>query len=54
MGGESEVACRSLLNDLVSRGLKAPNFAIIDGALGLEKAFGLVWPEALAQRCTVH
>jgi transposase-like protein len=54
MGGESEAAWRSLLDDLVSRGLKTPNFVIIDGAPGLEKALGLVWPEALVQRCTVH
>ena len=54
MGGESEAAWRSLLDDLVSRGLKVPEFVIVDGAPGLEKALGLVWPEALVQRCTVH
>jgi putative transposase len=54
MGGESEAAWRSLLDDLVSRGLRAPEFVIVDGAPGLEKALGLVWPDALAQRCTVH
>jgi putative transposase len=54
MGGESEAAWRGLLDDLVSRGLQAPSFVIIDGAAGLEKALGLVWPDALVQRCTVH
>ena len=54
MGGESEAAWRGLLDDLVSRGLQVPSFVIIDGAGGLEKAVGLVWPEALVQRCTVH
>lgn len=54
MGGESEAAWRSLLDELVSRGLPTPSFVIIDGAAGLEKALGLVWPEALVQRCTVH
>jgi putative transposase len=54
MGGESEAAWRGLLDDLVSRGLQVPSFVIIDGAAGLEKAVGLVWPEALVQRCTVH
>jgi putative transposase len=54
MGGESEAAWRSLLDDLVSRGLKPPEFVIVDGAPGLEKALGLVWPDALVQRCTVH
>src|SRR6516225_1485072 len=54
MGGESEAAWRGLLDDLVSRGLQAPSFVIVDGAAGLEKALGLVWPDALVQRCTVH
>jgi transposase-like protein len=54
MGGESEAAWRSLLDDLISRGLKPPGFVVIDGAPGLEKALGLVWAEALVQRCTVH
>jgi putative transposase len=55
MGGESEAAWRSLLDDLVSRGLKeAPELVTVDGAPGLEKALGLVWPDALVQRCTVH
>jgi putative transposase len=54
MGGESEAAWRGLLDDLVSRGLQPPSFVIIDGAAGLEKALGLVWPDALMQRCTVH
>jgi putative transposase len=54
MGGESEAAWRGMLDDLVSRGLPPPSFVIIDGAAGLEKALGLVWPDALVQRCTVH
>ena len=37
MGGESEAAWRALLDDLVARGLKTPEFLIIDGAAGLEK-----------------
>lgn len=53
-GGESEAAWRSLLDDLVSRGLKPPEFVTVDGAPGLDKALGLVWPAALVQRCTVH
>jgi putative transposase len=47
MGSESEAAWRSLLDDLIGRGLSAPGFVIIDGAAGLEKALGLVWPAAL-------
>ena len=42
------------LDDLIGRGLTAPSFVIIGGAAGLEKALGLVWPDALVQRCTVH
>jgi transposase-like protein len=54
MGGESEAAWRTVLDNLVSRGLRSPEFLIIDGAPGLEKSLGLVWPDALVQRCTVH
>ena len=54
MGGESEAAWRTLLDDLVARGLKTPEFLIIDGAPGLEKALAALWPEVPTQRCTVH
>ena len=45
MGGESEAAWRALLDDLVARGLKTPEFLIVDGAAGLEKALAALWPE---------
>jgi putative transposase len=54
MGGESEAAWRSLLDDLVKRGLKTPELAIIDGAPGLEKALAALWSDIPVQRCTVH
>ena len=54
MGGESEAAWRALLDDLVARGLQAPELVIIDGAPGLEKALAALWPNVPAQRCTVH
>ena len=54
MGGESEAAWRVLLDDLVARGLKTPEFLIVDGAAGLEKALAALWPEVPTQRCTVH
>jgi transposase-like protein len=54
MGGESEAAWRALLDDLVARGLKTPEFLIIDGGAGLEKALAALWPEVPTQRCTVH
>ena len=36
------------------RGLKAPDFVIVDGAPGLEAALTELWPDAPVQRCTVH
>jgi putative transposase len=54
MGGESEAAWRSLLDDLVKRGLRTPELVIVDGAPGLEKALAALWPDVLLQRCTVH
>jgi putative transposase len=54
MGGESEAAWRAVLDDLVARGLRTPEFPIIDGAAGLEKALAVLWPAVPAQRCTVH
>src|ERR687894_173613 len=54
MGGESEAAWRTVLDDLIDRGLRTPEFLIIDGAAGLEKALTALWPTVPAQRCTVH
>jgi transposase-like protein len=54
MGGEGEAAWRAVLDDLLARGLRAPEFLIIDGAAGLEKALAALWPDVPAQRCTVH
>src|SRR5690349_8395195 len=54
MGGESEAAWRSVLDDLIARGLRTPEFLIIDGGAGLERALAALWPEVPAQRCTVH
>jgi putative transposase len=54
MGGESEASWRAFLDDLVARGLRAPELLIIDGAAGLEAALTALWPEVPVQRCTVH
>jgi len=54
MGGESKAAWRTFLDDLDARGLKAPEFIIVDGAPGLEAALAELWPDAPVQRCTVH
>jgi transposase-like protein len=54
MGGESEAAWRAVLDDLVARGLRTPEFLTVDGAAGLERALAALWPAVPAQRCTVH
>jgi transposase-like protein len=54
MGGESTEAWRSVLDDLIKRGLRRPEFLIVDGASGLEKAIAAVWDGVPVQRCTVH
>jgi putative transposase len=37
-----------------ARGLRSPEFLIVDGAAGLEKALAALWPDVPTQRCTVH
>jgi len=54
MGSESAEAWRTVLDDLIKRGLRRPEFLIVDGAGGLEKAIAAVWDGVLVQRCTVH
>ena len=54
MGGESSEAWRSVLDDLIKRGLRRPEFLIVDGAPGLDKAIAAVWNGVPVQRCTVH
>jgi putative transposase len=53
MGGESAEAWRTVLDDLIKRGLRRPEF-LIDGAPGLDKAIASVWDGVPVQRCTVH
>lgn len=54
MGGESEAAWRSVLDGLIARSLRTPDFLITDGGAGLERALAALWPDVPAQRCTVH
>ena len=54
MGGESAEAWRAVLDDLVKRGLRRPEFLIVDGASGLENAIAALWDGVPVQRCTVH
>src|SRR5215470_43109 len=54
MGGESTEAWRTVLDDLVKRGLRRPDLLIVDGGAGLESAIAAVWDSVPVQRCTVH
>src|SRR4030088_3164262 len=54
MGGESAEAWRAVLDDLIKRGLRRPEFLIADGAAGLDSAIAAVWDGVPVQRCTVH
>jgi len=55
MGGESTAAWRQFLDALDARGLKRPEFVIVDGAPGLEAALVALWGNDLPiQRCAVH
>jgi transposase-like protein len=52
--GESTIGWRSVLDHLVSRGLRAPQLCILDGSAGLRAAIVSVWPTTVMQRCVVH
>ena len=55
MGGESTAAWRQFIDNLDARGLKRPEFVMVDGAPGLEAALVALWGQDLPiQRCTVH
>jgi transposase-like protein len=54
MGGESTEAWRAALDNLIGRGLRRPQFLLVDGAPGLDKAIAAVWDGVPVQRCTVH
>jgi putative transposase len=54
MGGESAAAWRSVLDDLIRRGLRHPELLIVDGGSGLDAALAAVWNDVPVQRCTVH
>jgi len=54
MGGETSEAWRAVLDDLLKRGLRKPEFVIVDGGTGLEQALAALWDDVPTQRCTVH
>ncbi|MEK6720940.1 MAG: transposase, partial [Chloroflexota bacterium] len=39
---------------LIARGLRSPLLVVTDGAPGLIRAIGELWPDADRQRCTLH
>jgi transposase-like protein len=51
---ESADAWAELLRDLRRRGMRAPVVMVGDGALGLWRALGEVFPATREQRCWVH
>lgn len=53
-GSESGDAWKGFVDDLQTRGLRAPLLAIIDGNPGLRQALGRTWPATAVQRCGVH
>ena len=54
MGSETSEAWRAVLDDLIRRSLRKPEFLIVDGGTGLEQALAALWGEVPTQRCTVH
>ena len=54
MGGQTSEACHAVLDDLVRRGLRKPEFLIGDSGTGLEQALTALWGDVPTQRCTVH
>jgi putative transposase len=54
VGGETSEAWRAVLDDLIKRGLRKPEYLIVDGGSGLESALAQLWADVPTQRCTVH
>jgi transposase-like protein len=53
-GSESGDAWKGFVDDLKTRGLRAPLLAVIDGNPGLRQALDRTWPTTAVQRCAVH
>jgi transposase-like protein len=54
MGGETRAAWRAVLDDLVKRGRRKPEFLIVDGSTGQERTLAALWGDVPSQHCTVH
>jgi transposase-like protein len=53
-GDETSEAWRAVLDYLVKRWLRKPEFLIVDSGIGLELALTALWGDVPTQRCTVH
>jgi putative transposase len=53
MGGETSEAWRAALDDFIKRGLRKPEFLVVDGGTGLEQALAALWGGVPTQR-SVH
>jgi transposase-like protein len=54
-GGEITAAWRQFLDDIDARGLKRPEFVVVDGAPGLDAALvGMCGDDLQIQRCRIH
>ena len=51
---ESTASWKDFLQELIQRGLQAPQLVISDGNAGLLRAVGEAWPETAIQRCIAH
>jgi transposase-like protein len=52
--GETARGWRTVLEDVIARGLTAPQLCIMDGGGGLRAAVEALWPDTPIQRCVVH
>jgi len=51
---ESYETCLDFMRDMVRRGLRTPLLITTDGAPGLIRAVGEMWPKSVRQRCLAH
>jgi len=51
---ESYEICLDFMRDMVRRGLRTPLLITTDGAPGLIRAVGEMWPKSVRQRCLAH
>ena len=54
VASESTASWTGMIEDLVGRGLRAPQLVVVDGNAGLLRAIRENWPGSDIQRCTVH